>query len=356
MKISFKKGQHLKIILKRVPSASSIADLLGENQNREINTPCFFTYILPFIYGRLFDNEPSKVLSQRSIKFRQKVLFNSLRKGATMLLSKELVVDKKVERKTDVPVIYAFNHGFVEDSITPTVITGKSGYFISGNMAMSLNTIFGLLMYLNGTIFLNRRNKLSKRSIIDKSVYALSLGTNLFFYPEGVWNKTANQVTLRFWPGIVRVAYESKTSIIPVIQLPVGNKIYASQLEPFDVSQYSEENLLDALEDLRTIFNTELWRLMEKYAHITRDELLGEYLTSTEVYEKHLKNVIAESGKYYDYPIEISADYRLKNIVRAEEVWMPISQLKIKPTNASHVIYARNLINTIQKEDYQHRF
>ncbi len=349
--------QHLiERALTKTPSASTMSDLLGENKNGTLNNPSLLTYILPFVYGRLFDNNSNKVLSERSIKFRQKVLFNSLRKGASKILTKELIIDKKVENNPEEPVIYAFNHGFVEDSVTPAIITGKSGYFISGNMAMSLNSVYGLLMYMNGTIFLNRRNKQSKQSIINKSVDALRMGTSLYFYPEGVWNKTINQLTLNFWPGIVRVAHKAKAYIVPVIQLPVGNKIYASQLEPFDVSAYGEENLHKALEDLRTIFNTELWRLMEKYAQFSHNELLGNFSDLSEMYEEHLKTVVADSGEYYDYPIEISADYRPKNILNVEDVWTPIAKLKITSQNADHVIYAKNLVSTIQREDYQHRF
>lgn len=351
------KEKCLKKILKKVPVTSSMADVLGENKDGNVNNPSLFTYILPFVYGRLFDNDPNKVLSKASIKFRQKVLFNSLRKGASLLLkNKELIIDKKVELNKKTHVIFALNHGFVEDSITPAIITGRSAYFISGNMAMSLNTLFGLLIYLNGAIFLNRRDKSSRKSVIDKAVRALGLGTSLYFYPEGVWNKTSNQLTLKFWPGIANVAYKSQALIVPVIQLPVGNKIYASQLEAFDITEYAEDELYEALEDLRTIFNTELWRLMEKYAKTSRKELIESYNSPTEMYEEHLKSVIGASGTYYDYPIETSSDYRDKNVVRPEDVWEPIAKLEITAHKASHIAYAQNLIDTLKREDYQRRF
>lgn len=354
---SIAKNYLNKFILKKVPNALSLADLLGENKYGKINQSSFFTYILPHIYGRLFDNDPKKVLSKRSIRFRQKVLFTSLRKGASLLLTnKELIIDKKVDLLNDNPVIFAFNHGFVEDSITPAIITERSAYFISGNMAMSLNTLFGLLIYLNGAVFLNRRDKSSRKSIIDKSVYALELGENLYYYPEGVWNKTANQLTLKFWPGIINVAYKSKAPIVPVIQLPVGDKIYASQLEPFDVSKYSDNELSIALEDLQTIFNTEIWRLMEKYAKFSYTELLCNHTNMVEMYEEHLKKVIEASGTYYDYPVETSSDFRPKNIIRPEDVWEPIAQLEITPQNKEHVIYARKLVERCKREDYQRRF
>lgn len=354
--ISLIKEKADKKILEKVPAAESMADILGEDKNGNLNPTSVLTYILPLLYGRLFGNSPDKVLSKQSIKVRQKFISNSLRKATKLILTKELLIDKKIEPPEDTPVIYASTHGFLEDSITMSLITKRSAYYLVGSMPMALNGIFGLLLYINGSIYLNRRNKESKKASVEKAVRALELGTNLFFYPEGVWNKTANQLTLRFWSGIVKVAHKSKAPIVPIIQIPVHNKIYISQLEPFYVSKYKEAELLDALDDLQTVFNTELWRLMEKYATTTREELLGNYNTSAEMYEEHLKNVVEASGTYYDYPIETSSDYRDKNVVRPEDVWEPIAKLEITSQNAKHVVYARKLVDRLKKEDYQRRF
>lgn len=346
-----------KMIIKKVPTASSMADILGEDELGSTSKSSLLTFVTPFIYGRLFDNDPNKVLSKRSINFRQRIICNPLRKAGHLLLTnKELIVDKKVKAPENAPVIFASNHGFVEDAITISLVTNRNAYYLSGNMSMSLNSIFGLILYTNGSIFLNRRDKSSRCAVVDKAVRALELGTSIYYYPEGVWNKTANQLTLKFWSGIINVAYKSKAPIVPVIQLPVGDKIYASQLEPFDISQYGKDNLNDALEDLQTIFNTELWRLMEKYAKFSYAELLGNHINMAEMYEEHLEKVIEASGTYYDYPVETSSDFRPKNIIRPEEVWAPIAQLEITAQNKEHVLYARELVERCKREDYQRRF
>lgn len=358
-KTRFKKNKqkYIEKLLKCVPNINGIEDLLGEKNPGEINkvTPLF--YILPRLYGRLLDNDPRKTLSRRSILFRQKCFCGIIRKGGDVFLGgKELIIEKNLLSSKEIPTIFASNHGFFEDAVTISLATQRNAYYMFGNIPTAFNSLIGLMLYFNGFILVNRRNKSSKRASIEKAIYALSLGTNIYFYPEGVWNKTANQLTLNFWPGIIQIARKAKAPIVPIVQLLVDQKIYLSILEPFDISKYDEAEDGVALEELRTLYNTELMELMEKYAQVKRCDLLGSYENMTDMYEEYLENLVSANEGLYDYQIERYAAYQPKKIALPEDVWEPIARIEITPKNVQTVMYARRLVEVRKRENFQRRF
>ena len=351
------KKKYLDDLLKCVPNITGIEDILGEKNPGEINKATILFHILPRLYGRLLDNDPRKTLSRRSISFRQKCFCGIIRKGGGVFLGdKELIIEKNFLSPKEVPTIFASNHGFFEDAVTISLATQRNAYYMFGNIPTAFNSLIGLMLYFNGFILVNRRDKSSKRASIEKAIYALGLGTNIYFYPEGVWNKTANQLTLNFWSGIIQIARGAKAPIVPVVQLLVENRIYLSILEPFEVWNYDEFETDTALETLRTTYNTELMELMEKYAQVKRDDLLGAYESMTDMYEAYLEKLVSANEGLYDYQIERNAAYQSKEIALPEDVWKPVSRLDVTPQNVQMIMYARQLVEERQRENFQRRF
>ena len=59
----------------------------------------------------------------------------------------------------------------------------------------------------------------------------------------------------------------------------------------------------------------------------------------------------------YDEEIELSADYRPRNITRPEDVYESIANIEnITPENIQHVNYARQLVKERKQNDFQRRF
>ena len=116
-------------IIRHVPNITGIVDLLGEKKSGQANRSTILLYILPHLYGRLLENDPDRVLSQRSINFRQKYLCNTLRKNAQVLLrNKTLIIEKNLMPSDGKPVIFASNHSFFEDSVTISLATNRNSY------------------------------------------------------------------------------------------------------------------------------------------------------------------------------------------------------------------------------------
>ena len=107
---------------------------------------------------------------------------------------------------------------------------------------------------------------------------------------------------------------------------------------------------------LRTAMSTELYTLMEKYSHSTRENILKNSSSMAEACDRILQEGADSIGKFYDYPFEITCAYQRKDIVNEQDVFRPIAELKPTNDNIQHVIYARQRVKTLEMEDYQHRY
>lgn len=344
-------------IINHVPNIEGITDLLGQNCNGVASDCSILFYLLPKLYGRLLKNDPKDVLSKNSILFRRKYIHNIiLRIGPLFLNGKKLIREKMAPLPSGRPLIFAPNHGFIQDPMCSVLMAERHAYLLFGSLPQFFNTFNGVAAHLNGAIFINRKNKASRQASIEKAVHALELGTNLIIYPEGVINKTSNQLTLPYWPGIIRVAKRANALIIPIVHLLSGEEIHSSRLDAFDATLYDDDNIQQALTDLQTIVNTELWNLMEKYARASRADILGEYDTMADACEAIVQKQVGTLGRFYDCSIECSADYRDKRRIREADIWRPVAQLELTPQNAATVMFARERVNILDKEDYQRRF
>lgn len=87
----------------------------------------------------------------------------------------------------------------------------------------------GLLMYLSGHVFIDRKtgkNKSSVSSLYEKSNAAIQSGIPMFFFPQGTRNLAQR---LPFKDGAFNVALENSSSLIPIsIDIPTTawNRVY----------------------------------------------------------------------------------------------------------------------------------
>ncbi len=340
-------------ILDALPDVN-IADMLGKNSEGTVNRGSKLFYLLPHIAGRLMDNDPDKVLSRLTIKIRRDFVYPLvLVFGKYFLGGTKQIFEKQEPLPKGRPLIFTPNHGFVLDAICSALAAKEHSYVVFGTLSHFFNTGYGVAAYLNGCLLINRKDKTSKQALIDKAVRALNLGTNVMIFPEGAWNKSPNLLLLNYWSGVFRIAKQTNALIVPIVHLPVGNKIYSSRLAPFDPSSYADEDFEEALATLRDIMSTELMELMSKYSVSTRAEIMGDSRTMHEACERIISEQVRTAGRFYDCEIETgNADFRSDDASRPGDVWRPIAELEINAQNAAAVLYARQMV----AEDYQHRF
>lgn len=75
--------------------------------------------------------------------------------------------------------------------------------------------LFGLF-YSKGSVLVNRKSEKSRKESFEKMKWVLKTGMHMCIYPEGTRNRTSEPLKA-FYSGAFKLAYETKTNIIPTI-------------------------------------------------------------------------------------------------------------------------------------------
>lgn len=373
-----------KLIIKKIEKKYkdkiiNIKDLIGNKR------PSILFYFLANHFDYLLDNDENKIISEKSMKYRDKINKIVKKCGPSFLKSKQvfedrnelrffnykeqlklgenveldtnlLAKDEGIKLNKDETVIWVSNHGFKDDALATVLSANKNAYILFGSLPQFYNTIDGIISWLNGVILVNRKLDSSKKSSIKKCVKILQMKKDIIIYPEGVWNKSPNKLVLHLWPGIYKIAKEANVKVVPVVhykrELHKEDKndiIHTVIDEPIDLTKFSEEEALIYLRDKLAYWT---YLMMQKYGKTTRDELLKDHYYSVEAWEEQLKERI-KTVDYYDPEIETTADYQTKKKMEYYKALQDIAKIKnITPKNAHSIVNAKKLI----KNNFQRRF
>ncbi len=373
-----------KLIIKKIEKKYkdkiiNIKDLIGNKR------PSILFYFLANHFDYLLDNDENKIISEKSMKYRDKINKIVKKYGPSFLKSKQIFEDRNelrffnykeqlklgenveldtnllakdegIKLNKDETVIWVANHGFKDDALATVLSANKNAYILFGSLPQFYNTIDGIISWLNGVILVNRKLDSSKKSSIKKCVKILQMKKDIIIYPEGVWNKSPNKLVLHLWPGIYKIAKEANVKVVPVVhykrELHKEDKndiIHTVIDEPIDLTKFSEEEALIYLRDKLAYWT---YLMMQKYGKTTRDELLKDHYYSVEAWEEQLKERI-KTVDYYDPEIETTADYQTKKEMEYYKALQDIAKIKnITPKNAHSIVNAKKLI----KNNFQRRF
>lgn len=370
-----------KLIIKKIEKKYkdkiiNIKDLLGNKR------PSILFYFLANRFDYLLDNDENKIISEKSMKYRDKINKIVKKCGPSFLKSKQvfedrnelrffnykeqlklgenveldtnlLAKDEGIKLNKDETVIWVANHGFKDDALATVLSANKNAYILFGSLPQFYNTIDGIISWLNGVILVNRKLDSSKKSSIKKCVKVLKMKKDIIIYPEGVWNKSPNKPVLHLWPGIYKIAKEANVRVVPVIHykkdLHKNDIIHTVVDEPIDLTKFSEEEALIYLRDKLAYWT---YLMMQKYGKTTRDELLKNHYYSVEAWEEQLKERI-KTVDYYDPEIETTADYQTKKEMEYYKVLQDIAKIKnITPKNAHSIVNTKKMI----RNNFQRRF
>ncbi|MCI7019090.1 MAG: 1-acyl-sn-glycerol-3-phosphate acyltransferase [Clostridiales bacterium] len=319
--------------------------------------PSFLFWPMVKLMRPLLSCDPDKMISKTSIRIR-KILHPIFLRLLPAFMKYKQVIERKIEIPQE-PVIWCPTHCF-EDDIAASIGAARHAYILFGSIPALFNRLDGVGAYVNGVVICNRKVKASKRAATEASAHLLDMGMDLILFPEGVWNKTPDKLLLDFWPGAYRLAKETGCKIVPVIHYLAdphekydGNVIHTVIADPISMDGLDER---EGQALLRDTMATWYYYLMKKYGQSTREELLDGFETADDAWESY---IAMHTGcvKYYDREIELCADYRPKQIVRPEDVWQSVANIQnVHAGNASHVRYARALVEREKRRDFQRRF
>ena len=351
------------IILKYTDNITSSADLLGSAKPSVLFCP------LTTLFRGLVCGKGERMLSGASMAFRRLIHPIIMLLVPAFMDYKQVIESKNALlgiQKPDEPlnlskdsVIWCINHGF-KDDIAASIHATRHSYMFFGSLPHFFNTFDGVALFLNGVILCNRKNRVMKKAASALAVESLKKGNDMTILPEGVWNKTPEKLVLDLWPGVYRMAKETGSKVVPVIHYLgdphkkyEGNAIHTVIADPVSMEGLSEK---EGLELLRDTMATWYFLLMEKYGQTTRAELLDGFETADDAWESYI-SMHTGCVKYYDREIELSADYRPKQIIRPEDVWQSVADIRnVHTGNASHIHFARQLVAREKRRDFQRRF
>lgn len=212
-------------------------------------------------------------LSEKSIRIRNKI-HQLLLKIVIIdrLFNHETVTILKDERvKNNHPKVFACTHiGGNDIQRTFEAIKGPAYLFLGDPQELYRN-LEGLLLYLNGVICLETRDKIDRGIAKKRSIELLEKGGNLLIYPEGAWNISPNLPVMKLYKGAVNIAVKTKADLIPIaieqvenhFYVSIGKNIITSDMENIDT------NLLN--QTLRDAMATEKWHIWERIGVYSRD-------------------------------------------------------------------------------------
>ena len=390
--ISEKKIKKIEFYLTRHKEGlTDYVDLVGD----DLLPGSFFFFNLKY-FGKLLDLDPERTFADQKNKIRAKVTIPIIQRlGKYFLSSKQIfedrneltafarkknelekagifdiypevdpsdfTIDKGIEIPED-PAIWIMNHRFKDDVLASVLCIPRPLELFFGSMPQFFNTIDGVLAYCMGTIVINRKSKASKAAAQKKLKYAISdMRLDSMIAPEGVWNKNPHKLLEHFWPGVFRCARETNSKKIPIIHyikdptqsIPKHfNPIHTVIDDPIDISSMPEKEAIDCL---RQKMASWYFIMMEKYGQTTRKELINGHKSSADAYEEVMQGIMKTVDRY-DTEFEKTNTFHPKDETYPEDTFRPIASIIPTSDNLLLQQYAKDLVLTREKENFQRRF
>lgn len=264
-------------------------------------------------------------LSEKSIRIRNKI-HQLLLKIVIIdrLFNHETVTVLKDERvKNNHPKVFACTHIGGNDIQRTFEAIKDPAYLFLGDPQELYRNLEGLLLYLNGVICLETRDKIDRGIAKKRSIELLEKGGNLLIYPEGAWNISPNLPVMKLYKGAVNIAVKTKADLIPIAIEQVENHFYVSigkNIITRDMKNI-DTNLLN--QTLRDAMATEKWHIWESIGVYSRD------VVKDQTVDNYQQSIVKKCS--YNFTLEdvLETMYKDPNEINHDEVFSPIKKLRL---------------------------
>lgn len=243
-----------------------------------------------------------KIKAIKHSEFKEKI-HPLLLKVLTSKVTGKLKVDEVFPQ--DGNYLIVANHYCIED--IPTLGQAVKEHFYLLVSDEDKNTIDGFALTLNGTEWVHRLDKESRKTSSMHAEEILKQGKNFAMYPEATWNLSPNLLMLPMNYGCIRMALDTNTLIIPIVTSFNGENRHTMIGEPF----YPTPELVGSINELR-----------DKMGSMIYEEILKE---AERKYKNGDANIhhkfIDGQDYYYEKRSELDPDYWEKNIDARYEVY-----------------------------------
>ena len=212
----------------------------------------------------------------------------------------------------DRPIIFACNHSTSYDVPIAFSAIGEHAYLFAGKQP--LEAVDELFFNLNGTIYVDRKNKEDMKLSKEAMIETLKNKSNILMFPEGTWNMTDSLPMLEMKWGIIDIAKQSNALIVPMA-LDYDYDKEVCRYKFGDAIDVNELSLKDGIRTVRDAMASLKWELFELKEHAKREEL------DTTAEQKKINHSLEEYPKL-DAKYEASVVYH--SMPSFEEVMEPM--------------------------------
>lgn len=177
------------------------------------------------------------------------------------LFRKQTITVLGKQNKYNGQVIYACTHIGENDLENIYESLHRGCWWFVGDPCVLYKDISGLLVYMNGSIFLETMDKDDRHIAYLRSVELLKGGGSLMIFPEGARNGTENLPVMPLFSGTAKMAMETHVKIVPVAIEQYGKRFvikFGSELLPDNYNSH-----VDLTQDLRDELAALKWDIWE---------------------------------------------------------------------------------------------
>ena len=237
----------------------------------------------------------------------------------------EVIRDRRTASRR--PHIFACTHIGYDDIATILESVKTDAYVFLGDPKTLYKDPAGLLLYLNGCVFVELQDRGDRKVSVELSKRTLQAGGSLLIFPEGVWNITESTPVLKLYQGAARFAMETGADIIPVAIDQIGSHFVVNIGENMDPEQYVEAGKMT--EDLRTALATLKWEIFEERG------LCSRAAVEPDEWKHHLRDIWGCRNNKEVTVEEIErGKFRDKAVVTPGQAFAPLQGLEPSRQNA----------------------
>ena len=207
----------------------------------------------------------------------------------------QIIGDKRIH--TGKAKIYCCTHAGSTDISVVNEALKDHCYWFWGDIGEYYKKIDGLLVWLNGAVLIDTRDKQDRRNALNTAIKVLKKGGNILIFPEGSWNITENKPVMHLYTGAVEMAIESGADIIPVGIEIYGNTFHINIGRNISSRNMASDSKQEYTEKLRSAMATLKWEIWEQQRRASRSALPDNI---SELWQKHIRKMCDE----VNFPIE----------------------------------------------------
>lgn len=225
-------------------------------------------------------------------------------------------------------IIYACTHvGGNDVECLIEAIKNPCFIFAGDPKEMYLN-LDGLMMALNGSIFLDSFDKEDRYIAKQTAISLLKQGGSLMIFPEGAWNISKNQPVMGLFHGTSEIGILSQAQIIPVAIEHYGKNYYVNIGENIPCKDRKPEEKEALTGQLRDILASLKWEIFERAGMTKRASM------AKESWQSFLDEMFVKKELSYSLQDVEDTMFKPRNQTPPKEAFSYLSKLQPRKENA----------------------